>query len=282
MAFAIKLFRIQLQHTYYHDQVCDDFGLVPHGATRQWMDRYGMRLKAQPGSFELLWVTHRMKDPLQVFQGKIYDTTLSFQMLLKHPGSAAYSQFSVVPDHAYHLTNTPDSPYLHKGPYLSEEDKIAVTPQRSYMYKLARSTWGVIHIDLERLWDTHMYDPEKVPVDYTIRIKAQEAIWRYRVIKKKSSEKIPASIVLQGKDDYFNKREEKGPEGEEVSVYESVAPMALRDKPRDVCSLRGYLKREEGEEVCVLVEALPLPNASSLKRDTDSGKLYFDEVVIHV
>lgn len=83
MAFALQLFNIQLQHTYYQDRACDDFDLVPQEATQQWMDRYSMRLAKQPGSFALYWSTHRMTDPLKLFQDKVLGITLTFSLLLK-------------------------------------------------------------------------------------------------------------------------------------------------------------------------------------------------------
>lgn len=282
MAFALQLFNIQLQHTYYQDGACDDFDLVPQEATQQWMDRYGMRLAKQPGSFALYWGAHRMTDPLKLFQDKVLGITLTFSLLLKNPQCMAYSMLSMERDKVYHLTNTHDHQWLHTDSYLSGKDQVIPIPQKKVLHKLEKTAFGIVDIDLEKLWEEHKMNPEKLPVVYKVQVKAQEAIWRYSVAGMENGEKNSVHIVLKGKDDYFKYTEEREVQGKRVSVYESVTPIALADKPMEFCSLRKYSKTGKKKVEHVLIEKLPMPDAKSLKRDNKSGKLLCEDVMIHV
>ena len=176
MAFVLRLFRINLLHTYYEENVRDDFALVPSEATQQWMRRYPMRLVASLGCFEVFWRVAGLTHRLQTLQEKMDEEKLSFYLTLKHPSVMGCSSLSMDRGRVYYFHNTGGGARLHQEAYVSEADKIPIQELVSHPSQLIKSFFGIVDIHLKELWQGQSFTEAKLPIDYAIHIKASASM----------------------------------------------------------------------------------------------------------
>ncbi len=170
MAFALKLFSIQVHNTHQEADTRHDFHLTPDADAQSWMQRYRMRLSAHQGRHELIWLTMRLTDPLQVLRQKMYDQKLTFHLTLQNPHCIQYSVLSVERGKIYHFTNLGAPPKLHPQAYVTAADMVPLQPRTVHYDQVEKTHFGKIDIHLKQLCDSS----STLPIDYTIHIQARQ------------------------------------------------------------------------------------------------------------
>jgi hypothetical protein len=282
MPFALKLFKINIYNSYYNNQIDDNFYLVPDESTQKFIDHYRMRLITYAGGYELAWLTNRLDNPFQTFQDKIADSRLTFYLILRNPHTINFSLLKPEQGNIYYFSNTNNSQNLHKQSYVTEKDKIAFNPSIHSIGNPLPNAFGVIHIQLGNLWKEKL-SIEELPVQYNIKIKAREIIWRYHIIDAQERIKDPMKVVIDEDDSYFIY---KGtPENKHIHVYESKKPLVLSDKPSQKFSLRIVSKKTTRKTVNseeILLERLPLPDVRLLENNVEKGGIFYSNIVVYV
>ena len=126
MPFALKLFKINFQNTYYTNQTENDFHVIPDEKTKKFMHDHNMRLISYRGMVELIWLTARFENPLQVFEQKIANHHLNFYVEISNPYVFSFSLLTIDPEQIYYFSNSTGSQKLHQKDYVSEEDKVSL------------------------------------------------------------------------------------------------------------------------------------------------------------
>ncbi|MCG8339816.1 MAG: hypothetical protein MI674_00860 [Cytophagales bacterium] len=283
MAFSLKLFKINFYNTYYKEGVCHDFSLIPAEESQQWMERYRMKLVAQPGYFEVCWLTANLTAPLQCLQTKIAEKKLTFFLILKNPYLVNFSALNINQEEAktYYFHNLRDPASLQGEEYVSDADKIPINKVNNYPTKPGKAIFGIVDIYLEQWWKAHKGVEEKLPVNYNIRFKARETTWRYCVIDTKQRFKNFMKIVGGQKDNHFTTRTMTNGRGEKMHVFESTKPLPWVDKPDHFFSLEIDKAEDRSSQKKLLIETLPPPAVDSLKREVQ-GKNFYSEIFIYV
>ena len=282
MAFALNLFNINIHNTYYQSQIGNDFSLIPDDATQQWMNHYRMRLDTTGGDqFALYWLVARLEEPLKTLQSKIEDTKLRFFLTLQNPHTPSFSTLDLDSQYIYHFYNRANASSIHQEEYVSPQDKILTPSPYTSCQKVYKPFFGLVEIYLPTLWESIQLQEKKLPVNYTINIRARETIWRYCVIQKKSFIKNEIKVVFDENDDYFEEDKMEMSRGRSQKVYRSKFPLALKEKPERYFSLKSYKSNMLGLQswVDTIVEELPVPSHSSLKRE---GETYYNDILVHI
>lgn len=280
-AFALKLFSIQIHHTYYANGISDDFEIIPDEATQAFMKHYCMRLLSYEGKYEVVWLTTNIEHPFEVFQQKLAETTLQFYVRLHNPYVINFSTLEIKPATIYAFSNTENATSLHKNTYVDETDKI---PFHQVMNSLISSDpliWGTIQIQLGKVWHNQT---DQLPIPYTLQIKAREAIWRYQVVDLHQRIKSPLKIVIDQDDSYFIYSGLDG-DNNKVHLLESKQPIALRDTTQQFFSLKMYSKlptKSSTSTEQVLIERLPLPDVRLLENNVVKEGIFYSNVVVYV
>ncbi|MHB9148091.1 MAG: hypothetical protein ACYC2U_06870 [Candidatus Amoebophilus sp.] len=282
MAFALKLLRINIYNSYYSNQVDNSFHLVADETTQQLMDYHRMRLNEYEGGYEIIWLTNKFDDPLQVFQDKIAGSHLNFYFILRNPYAINFSLLNPEQGYIYYFSNTNNSENLHKQAYVAEEDKVPFSTSIHSIGKPFPNAFGIIHIQLANLCNKKL-SIEKLPVQYNIKIKARETIWRYHIIDVQEHIKSPMKVVIDEDDSYFIY---KGtPENKHIHVYESKKPLTLSDKPSQKFSLKMISKKTTKKTANTeetLLERLPLPDTHLLENNVEKGGIFYSNIVVYV
>ena len=282
MPFALKLFKINIYNSYYNNQVDDNFYLVADDTTQRLIDYHRMRLITHAGGYEMAWLTNKFNNPFQIFQDKIADCQFRFYLMLRNPYVINFSLLKPEQGHIYYFSNTNNSQNLHKQSYITEEDKIPFNPSIHSLGKPFPNAFGIIDIQLANLWKEKT-PIEKLPIQYNIKIKARETIWRYHIVDVQERIKSLMKVVIDEDDSYFIY---KGtPENKHVHVYESKKPLVLSDKPSQKFSLRVISKKTTRKVINseeVLLERLPLPDVRLLENNVGKGGTFYSNIVVYV
>lgn len=278
-AFALKLFKIQLRHTYYANGISNDFEILPDEATQTLMKHYRMRLVGYEGSYELCWLTANMEHPFEVFQQKLADIVFRFYVKLRNTYAINFSDLTIQSETIYAFDNTKDIARLHNNSYVDQTDKV---PFHQNMNRIASAdplVCGMIQIQLGKVW----HNPtDQLPLTYTLQIKAREVIWRYQIVDLHQRIKSPLKVVFDQDDSYFIY---SGLNDGKVHVFESKQPIALRDTIQQFFSLKMYPKspaKSSTRTEQVLIERLPLPNVRSLENNVVKEGIFYSNVVVYV
>lgn len=196
MPFALKLFKINVYHTYYSSQVTNDLYMIPDVPTQQLMDYHRMRLAAYDGTYELIWLTAKLENPFEVFQKKLASTALNFYLKLRNPHVVNFSSLKFEQTAIYYFSNAYNSQDLHKGAYVGEEDKIPLQTSINNTDKAFPNAFGIVNIQLGKVWKDKA-ELEQLPTQYNIQIQAREAIWRYHIVDLHKRIKSPMKIVVR-------------------------------------------------------------------------------------
>jgi hypothetical protein len=284
MPFALKLFKINIYNSYYNNQLDDNFSLVPNEATQQLMDYHRMRLITYAEGYEVAWLTSKFDDPLQIFQDKIADAQFTFYLILRNPSVVNFSLLKPQQGYTYYFSNTSNSPNLHKQTYVTEEDKVLFNFPIHSIGKPFPNVFGIIHIEASRLW-RGTPSIEKLPVQYSIKIKAREVIWRYHIVDVQERIKSPMKVVIDEDDSYFIYKGTA--ENKHIHIYESKKPLVLSDKPSQKFSLKTTsikttkkAKAVDAEEI--LLERLPLPDVRLPENNVEIGGVFYSNIVVYV
>ena len=283
MAFSLKLFKINFYNTYYKEGVCHDFSLIPAEESQQWMERYRMKLVAQPGCFEICWLTANLTKPLQCLQAKIAEKKLTFFLILKNPYLVNFSAVNIDKEEAktYYFHNLRDPASLQGEAYVSDADKIPINKVSNYPTQPGKAIFGIVDIYLEQWWNVHGGVEEKLPIPYNIRFKARETTWRYCVVDVQQRFRNLMTIVGKEQDHHFTTRTMKNVRGEKMRVFESTQPLPLVDQPDHFFSLQTHKAEDPSSQKKVLIETLPTPPADSLKRAVQ-GENFYSEIYVYV
>ena len=282
MPFALKLFRINIYNSYYNNQVDDNFYLVPDEATQRLIEYHRMRLITYAGGYTMAWLTNKFDNPFQIFQDKIADSQFRFYLMLRNPYVINFSLLKPEQGHIYYFSNASSSQNLHKQSYITEEDKIPFNPSIHSIGNPVPNAFGIVHIQLASLWKEQP-SIEKLPVQYSIKIKARETIWRYHIVDVQERIKSPMKVVIDEDDSYFIY---KGTlENKHIHVYESKKSLTLSDKPSQKLSLRMISKKTTKKAVNTeetLLERLPLPDTHLLENNVEKGGIFYSNIVVYV
>lgn len=280
MPFALKLFSIQIRHTYYTNGISNDFEIIPDEATKLFMHHHRMQFLSYRGIYEMNWLTANLAHPFEVFEQKMADVVLRFYIKLRASYVINFSALKMQLGTTYAFTNTDKSASLHKNTYVDETDQI---PSQQVMSSFASpdpAAWGVIQIQLGKVWSN---PADQLPIPYTIQIKAREVIWRYQIIDIHQRIKSPLKIVIDQDDSYFIYSGLNG--DNKVHLFESKQPIALRDTTQQFFSLKMYPKSSTKSSTSteqVLIERLPLPNVRSLENNVVKEGIFYSNVVVYV
>ena len=283
MPFALKLFQINLYNTYYQAGVCNDFDLVPDMPTQQWMNRYKLKLIAGPGSFEVAWLVAGLENPLAVFQTKMAEKKLTFQLKLKNPQVIHFSDLRVgeALGSIYYLNNLHALPRLHQEAYLSDTDYIGIQKIVKNYHQPGKNIFGIIDIHLNNLWQDQAPNLEALPIQYTIHIQAKASIWRYHIIDTNNRIKMPMQVVLNQDNSYFKER--ANDQSNPIHLYESKEPLAMLDKPAQFFSLKTNPSKEINSSATTLIALLPTPGfGSALIQDKEKSEILYSDIFVHV
>ncbi|OJW73574.1 MAG: hypothetical protein BGO68_03000 [Candidatus Amoebophilus sp. 36-38] len=284
MPFALKLFRINFQNTYYTNQAENDFHVIPDEKTKKFMHDHNMRLISYRGMIEMMWLTTRFENPLQVFEQKIANHHLNFYVEISNPHVFSFSLLTIDPEQIYYFSNSTGSQKLHQKDYVSEEDKVSLQRVAPIIGKSLKNIFGIINIQLDKLWKGKI-NIEQLPIEYTIQIKARETIWSYQIVDLHNRIKVPAKVVIDTDDSYFIYKGTA--ENKHIHLYESIKPIALRDKINQTFSLTMYpesstKKSGDTNQEEVVLERLPLPDVSLSQSNMKKGGVFYSNVVVYV
>lgn len=281
MPFALRLFRLNIYNSYYQAQVGDDCSLIPTEETQQWMQQYPMKLVSTPGAFELMWMVAGLAAPLKTLKKKIHGKKLTYYLILKNPEALSFSELSIEHGQAYYFHNQGTGARLHQKSYVSLADKVAVPETRGNHLGTEKSFLALVDIYLEELWKKDSFDLHRLPVTYSIHIKARKTIWRYCIVDKNFRIKSPMKVVLDNEDTYFNYETDKKRKMVNMHVYKARKPLALTDKPERFFSLKTY-HPDKPEEEKTLIKKLPLPTNASLRKDNKNSKVLYNDIFVYV
>lgn len=280
MPFALKLFNIQVLHTYYASGISNDLALIPDEATNAFMRYHHMQLLPYDGTYEMLWLTSKLDNPFEVFQEKLADEVLRFYIKLRDPYAINFSALTIQPDTIYAFANSEHTTSLHKNTYVDETDKVTIYQSINSFANPDPFVWGILQIQLGHVWLNHA---DTLPIPYTLQIKAREVIWRYRIVDLHQRIKSPLKIVIDEDDSYFIDRGLV--EDSRIHLYESKQPIALRDTTDQFFSLKMYPKSSTKNSTSteqVLIKRLPLPNVRSLENNEVKKGIFYSDIVVYV
>jgi hypothetical protein len=284
MSFALKLFNIQVNHTYYRSGISNDFELIADEVTTKWMERYRMQLVAKAGCFELIWLTENLESPLEILKEKFDGLKMTFYLMLKHPQVISFSAIGIgeASGFVYQLSNSNQSGRLHRKTYVTDADLVPNNQVIGLSNKPRKSIWAVLGIYLNQLWNSKKeLSIDKLPIQYQINIQSKSSIWRYHIVDKNNRIKQPMYIAFEEDISYFEKI--KSFKKDHTYIYESQKPLALIDKPTQFFSLKTYSKQKSETFNEIVVEKLPIPQeCTSVGQGKDGEKIYYSDVFIYV
>jgi hypothetical protein len=279
-AFALKLFNIQIRHTYYANGISNDFEILPDEATQAFMHHHRMQLLSYEGTYEMIWLTANLEHPFEVFHQKMADVVLRFHVKFRNPYVINFSTLKIQPETIYAFANTEGITSLHKNTYVDETDQV---PFHQTMNSLASAdplVWGNLQIQLGKVWRN---PADQLPIPYTLQIKAREVIWRYQVVDLHQRIKSPLKIVIDQDDSYFIYSGLD--DNTKIHLFESKQPIALRATTQQFFSLKMYPKSSNKSSAStekVLIQRLPLPNVRLLENNVVKGGVFYSDVVVYV
>lgn len=283
MPFSLKLLKINFQNTYYTGQGNNDFYLTADEQTQHFMESHNMRILTYGSTYELVWLTTRFDNPLEIFKQKLAEHDLTFYLRIKNPNVVNFSLLNLLPDQMYYFSNTNSSQNLHKQEYVSKEDLIPIKPiSNTPEIASVSNVFGIVRIHLKELINNKI-DIQQLPIQYNIRIKAREAIWRYHIVDAHNRIKGPMKVVIDKDDSYFMY---KGTlENKNIHIYESKNPLVLQDKVNQAFCLKVYpnqSKKNTASQEEVLLEKLPLPDVSLIENNVEKGGVFYSNIVVYV
>ena len=281
MPFSVILFRISFSNTYYQDgHIGNDFDIVASKITSQWMAQWKVRMVTYPTYIDLVWLTENKDIPLSVFKEKLATTTLSFYMILKNPNLVNFSTLDVKGGYTYHFNNAKMTERLHIGSFVSEKDLVGQKNIANYPVRTGGNILGLIDIDLGILASTKIFLQSETPVSYKICMQAREVVVRYTIVDSNKKIKGPIKVVLGEKDAYFINTVNVATAN--TYSYESLKPIPLQNRYKQFFSLRTYISDGTQKTSKVLIEKLPTPSFSKLKRGGPSNKNLYNDIVVYV
>ncbi|PHI19931.1 hypothetical protein CEQ90_10290 [Lewinellaceae bacterium SD302] len=272
------LFRINCQHSYFHDGKCRQLKLVPSESSAQLMQHYGLRLVERDGFYEVFFRSDQAANPFLSEDTK--DFVLSFRLL-------------VADQRFYNYTDLEISDFSQNG-WLSDW---AVESDSFNIYGLSEGLVPKILPDSEEIDDEASVifledgviasdfgllsilfplaggvtegwlNSENTP-SVTLNFTARKTIWRYYIIPQGGDFVLDSTKITGGEEMIdganFNLLPEKHTlaNGTDAAVLESSVPIALKEQYPQYLNL-SINRPDQGEDAPVELR-LPNPNAERI------------------
>jgi hypothetical protein len=287
MGTYLPLFSLEVEHSYFPNDVCRGLRIAPSAKSAQLLDRSGCLLRTTDRGVLVLFDASGTEALRQRAGDSIEPFLLHF---LAHASDAAFANYTegvfgssqsiLLLDSRRAALDASGRWRLHAGASAGAADMRRLTSARAARAMSQRERHAQPHFVISiRVCPADVPQTAQQAKRYYCRLQARATVWKYYLFGDLAVAPDDVQVVDLGESCEFDAAVgEHLPDGQNVLAVRSRAPIALQDRS----SQRFQLRRRDGGADKVLVKRLPVASPSLIHRETLGGvPTWVSEIYVH-
>jgi len=287
MGAYLPLFSLEVEHSYFPNDVCRGLRIAPSAKSAHLLERSGCVLRATDRGVVVLFdaaateaLRERASDTLEPF----------FIHFLAHAKDAAFANYTegvfgssqsiILLDSRRAALDASGRWRLHAGASAGAADTRRLSSARAAKALSQRERHDQPHFVVSvRVCPADVPQTAQQAKRYYCRLQARATVWKYYLFGDLAEAQDDVQVVDLGQSFEFDAAVgERLPDGQSVLAVRSSAPIALQDRSPQ----RFQLRRRGAGADKVLIKRLPVASPSLIHRETLGGvPTWVSEIYVH-
>ncbi len=287
MGSFLPLFSLEVEHSYFPNNVCRGLHIAPSTQSARLLARSGCMLRTTDRGVMVLFdasateaLRMRASDTLEPF----------FIHFLAHARDAAFANYTegvfgsaqsvLLLDSRRAVLDDSGRWRLHAGASAAAADMRRITSARAAKALSQRERHDQPHFVVSvRVCPADLPQTAQQAKRYYCRLQARSTVWKYYLLGDLAEAQAGLQVVDLGQAFEFDAAvDERLPDGQSVLAVRSRAPIALQERSPQ----RFQLRRRGAGADKVLIKRLPVASPSLIHRETLGGvPTWVSEIYVH-
>ncbi len=287
MGSYLPLFSLEVEHSYFPDNLCRGLQLAPSAQSARLLERSGCLLRSTDRGVIVLFeaasteaLRMRASDALEPFCIHFLAHARDAAFANYTEGVFGSSQSVLLLDSRRAVLDHSGRWRLHAGPSAGAVDVRRITSARAAKALSQRERHDQPHFVVSvRVCAGDLPQTAQQAKRYYCRLQARSTVWKYYLFGDLAEAQGDVQVVDLGQAFEFDAAvDERLPDGQSVLAVRSRAPIALQERS----SQRFQLRRRGAGADKVLIKRLPVASPSLIHRETLGGvPTWVSEIYVH-